>query len=283
MSQTPRKRFGQHFLESATVIQSIIGAIAARPGDTVVEIGPGRGAITGALAGSGASLHAIEFDRDLVPRLRQRYGSLENVSIHEADALGFDYASLGNELRIVGNLPYNISTPLLFRMADCENTIRDLHFMLQKEVVDRITASPGTGEYGRLTIMLGCRMHSEKLFDVPAAAFSPPPRVTSSFIRLWPRRPDEMPITDPKLMSRIVAQAFSQRRKTLRNALKGTVSNEDLEKVQVDPGARAEAVSIPAWAALANHLAETANHSPPLPGTNKDRMQQGRNRRRNPE
>lgn len=256
--QTPRKRFGQHFLESATVIQSIIGAIAARPGDTVVEIGPGRGAITGALADSGASLHAIEFDRDLVPRLRQRYGSLENVSIHEADALGFDFASLGNELRIVGNLPYNISTPLLFRMAGCASAVRDLHFMLQKEVVDRITASPGTGEFGRLTIMLGCRMHSEKLFDVPAGAFSPPPSVTSSFIRLWPRRPDEMPITDPKLMSRIVAQAFSQRRKTLRNALKGTALNEDLEAVQIDPGARAETVSIPAWIALANHLAETA-------------------------
>jgi 16S rRNA (adenine1518-N6/adenine1519-N6)-dimethyltransferase len=263
MPPSPRKRFGQHFLESSEIIQNIVGAIAARAGDIVVEIGPGRGAITGALAGSGASLHAIEFDRDLVPWLGERYGSLDNVFIHEADALSFDYASLGNELRIVGNLPYNISTPLLFRMTGCANSIRDLHFMLQKEVVDRITASPGTGEYGRLTIMLGCRMHAEQLFDVPASAFRPPPRVTSSFIRLWPRQPGEMAIADAQLMSRIVAQAFSQRRKTLRNALKGSAAIEDLDTVQIDPGARAEEVPITAWVALANHLAKTAHSSFP--------------------
>jgi 16S rRNA (adenine1518-N6/adenine1519-N6)-dimethyltransferase len=261
MARAPRKRFGQHFLESAEIIQNIVGAIAARAGEIVVEIGPGRGAITGALAASGASLHAIEFDRDLVPRLRQRYESLDNVFIHEADALSFDYASLGNKLRIVGNLPYNISTPLLFRMTGYASSISDLHFMLQKEVVDRITASPGSGEYGRLTIMLGCRMHAEQLFDVPASAFRPPPRVTSSFVRLWPRPSGEMSIADPKLMSRIVAQAFSQRRKTLRNALKGTATSEDLGTVRIDPGARAEEVSVAAWVALANHL---ASHSPTL-------------------
>jgi 16S rRNA (adenine1518-N6/adenine1519-N6)-dimethyltransferase len=266
MPRAARKRFGQHFLESAEIIQHIVGAIAARAGDLVVEIGPGRGAITGALAGSGASLHAIEFDRDLVPWLRQRYGSLDNVSIHEADALNFDYASLGNKLRIVGNLPYNISTPLLFRMteyASAPGNLRDLHFMLQKEVADRITASPRSGEYGRLTIMLGCHMHAEQLFDVPASAFRPPPRVTSSFIRLWPRQPDEMAIADPKLMSRIVAQAFSQRRKTLRNALKGTAASEDLDIVKIDPGARAEEVPVTAWVALANHLAKADRTSVP--------------------
>jgi len=272
MPPAPRKRFGQHFLESAEIVQNIVGAIAARAGDIVVEIGPGRGAITGPLAGSGATLHAIEFDRDLVPWLRQRYRSLGNVFIHEADALSFDYASLGNKLRIVGNLPYNISTPLLFRMTEYASAIgdprdlRDLHFMLQKEVVDRITALPGTGEYGRLTIMLGCRLHAEQLFDVPASAFRPPPRVTSSFIRLWPRQPDEMAIADPKLMSRIVAQAFSQRRKTLRNALKGTATSEDLDTVHIDPGARAEEVPVTAWVALANHLAPVK----------KDRMPQKR-------
>jgi 16S rRNA (adenine1518-N6/adenine1519-N6)-dimethyltransferase len=262
MAPAPRKRFGQHFLESAEIIQNIVGAIAARAGETVVEIGPGRGAITEALAASGALLHAIEFDRDLVPRLRQRYESLDNVFIHEADALSFDYASLGNQLRIVGNLPYNISTPLLFRMTGYAGAVRDLHFMLQKEVVDRITASPGSGDYGRLTIMLGCHMHAEQLFDVPASAFRPPPRVTSSFIRLWPRQPGEMAIADPQLMSRIVAQAFSQRRKTLRNALKGTAASEDLDTVQIDPGARAEEVPVTAWVALANHLA-TAHSSFP--------------------
>jgi 16S rRNA (adenine1518-N6/adenine1519-N6)-dimethyltransferase len=256
MAPAPRKRFGQHFLESAEIIQNIVGAIAARAGETVVEIGPGRGAITKALAASGALLHAIEFDRDLVPRLQQRYESLDNVLIHEADALSFDYASLGNQLRIVGNLPYNISTPLLFRMTGYAGAVRDLHFMLQKEVVDRITASPGSGDYGRLTIMLGCHMHAEQLFDVPASAFRPPPRVTSSFIRLWPRQPGEMAIADPQLMSRIVAQAFSQRRKTLRNALKGTAASEDLDTVQIDPGARAEEVPVTAWVALANHLAK---------------------------
>jgi 16S rRNA (adenine1518-N6/adenine1519-N6)-dimethyltransferase len=266
MPRAARKRFGQHFLESAEIIQNIVGAIAARAGDLVVEIGPGRGAITGALAGSGASLHAIEFDRDLVPWLRQRYGSLGNVSIHEADALSFDYASLGSKLRIVGNLPYNISTPLLFRMtgyASAPGNLRDLHFMLQKEVAERITASPGSGEYGRLTIMLGCHMHAEQLFDVPATAFRPPPRVTSSFMRLWPRRPDEMAIADSKLMSRIVAQAFSQRRKTLRNALKGTAASEDLDIVKIDPGARAEEVPVTAWVALANHLAKADRTSVP--------------------
>jgi 16S rRNA (adenine1518-N6/adenine1519-N6)-dimethyltransferase len=259
MPPAARKRFGQHFLESAEIVQNVVGAIAARPGENLVEIGPGRGAITAALAASGASLHAIEFDRDLVPWLRQRYASLDNVVIHEADALGFDYASLGGELRIVGNLPYNISTPLLFRMTEYATSIRDLHFMLQKEVVDRITASPGTGEYGRLTIMLGCRMHAEQLFDVPPAAFRPPPRVTSSFVRLWPR--DEMGISDPKLMSRIVAQAFSQRRKTLRNALRGTAAEQELAAVRIDPGARAEEVPVTAWVALANHLAESTPRS----------------------
>jgi 16S rRNA (adenine1518-N6/adenine1519-N6)-dimethyltransferase len=251
----PRKRFGQHFLESGETIQNIVGAIAPRAADVVVEIGPGRGAITGALAGSGAIVHAIEFDRDLVPWLRERYASLNNVFIHEADALRFDYASLGNELRIVGNLPYNISTPLLFRMTEYAGSVRDLHFMLQKEVVDRVTASPGSGAYGRLTIMLGCRMQSEQLFDVPPSAFRPPPKVTSAFVRLWPRMPGDLPITDVVLLSRLVAQAFSQRRKTLRNALKGTTTIEDLVAVQIDPGRRAGEVPIPAWVALANRLA----------------------------
>jgi len=253
-----RKRFGQHFLTSEETVNRILTAIAARAGDVVVEIGPGRGAITGGLARSGATVHAIEFDRDLVPWLRERYETLGNVFVHEADALAFDYASLGDGLRIVGNLPYNISTPLLFRMTEFAGLVTDLHFMLQKEVVDRITASPGTGAYGRLTIMLGCRMHAEKLFDVPASAFRPPPKVTSSFIRLWPREPRELTIADATVMSRTVARAFSQRRKTLRNALKGSATNEDLEAVEIDPASRAEEVPIAAWVALANRLAAPA-------------------------
>lgn len=254
----PRKRFGQHFLTSEETVDRILTAIAARPGDIVVEIGPGRGALTAGLARSGASIHAVEFDRDLVPWLRERYEPLGNVFVHEADALGFDYAALGEGLRIVGNLPYNISTPLLFRMTEFAGSLTDLHFMLQKEVVDRITASPGTGAYGRLSIMLGCRMHAEQLFDVPAYAFTPPPKVTSSFIRLWPRKSGEMAIADANVMTRIVAQAFSQRRKTLRNALKGSATNDDLAAVQIDPASRAEEVPVAAWVALANHLAGLA-------------------------
>lgn len=250
----PRKRFGQHFLAAEETIARIVAVVSPRKGDTLVEIGPGRGAITGELAKSGAAMHAVEFDRDLVPWLRERFSSCQNLAIHEADALTFDYPSLGDQLRIVGNLPYNISTPLLFRMADISACLRDLHFMLQKEVVDRITAPPGTGAYGRLTIMLGCRMHAEKLFDVPATAFRPPPRVTSSFIRLWPRDPAELAVNDRKLMSRLVAQAFSQRRKTLRNALKNTATAEDMAVAQIDPRSRPEEVPVAAWVALANRL-----------------------------
>jgi 16S rRNA (adenine1518-N6/adenine1519-N6)-dimethyltransferase len=254
-THTPRKRFGQHFLHSSETVGQIIGAVAPRSEDIIVEIGPGRGAITGRLADSGASVHAVEFDRNLVPWLRERYAPFANVHIHEADALRFDYEMLGADLRIVGNLPYNISTPLLFRMSGFAGAISDLHFMLQKEVVDRITASPGTGAFGRLTIMLGCRMHSEQLFDVPASAFRPPPKVTSSFVRLRPRHAGEVEIEDAGLMSRLVAQAFSQRRKTLRNALKGSAASEDLEALHIDPGARPEEVPIASWVALANRLA----------------------------
>jgi 16S rRNA (adenine1518-N6/adenine1519-N6)-dimethyltransferase len=252
---SPRKRFGQHFLSSRETADSIVSAIAPRAEDRIVEIGPGRGAITRGLAASGAEVHAIEFDRDLVPALREDYARVGNVFIHEADALRFDYASLGPSLRVVGNLPYNISTPLMFRMIEYEQYIRDLHFMLQKEVVERLTASPGSKTYGRLTIMVGCRMHAERLFDVPASAFRPRPKVTSAVVRLQPRHADPLAIDDEILMSRLVAQAFSQRRKTLRNALKGTADAEDLSGVGIDPAARAEEVPVSAWAALANRLA----------------------------
>jgi len=251
---TARKRFGQHFLTSGETIGRIVAAIAPRAGDTIVEIGPGHGAITSGLANSGAIVHAIEFDRDLTPVLRRNYRQQDNVFVHEADALRFDYASLGTSLRIVGNLPYNISTPLLFRMIEFADSVRDLHFMLQKEVVDRITASPGTKAYGRLTIMLGSRLHAEPLFEVPASAFQPPPRVTSAVVRLWPRAAGELTIGDAALLSRIVAQAFSQRRKTLRNALKASVAPDDLVAVHIDPGSRAEEVPVTAWVALANRL-----------------------------
>lgn len=258
-----RKRFGQHFLTCGSTISRILEAIGPEPGDTIVEIGPGRGAITEDLSASGATVHAVEFDRDLAPWLQVRLRDRPNVTIHEADALRFDFGGIGRELRVVGNLPYNISTPLLFHLMKFTDSVRDLHFMLQKEVVDRMAAEPGSKAYGRLTIMLGCRMHVEHLFDVPAEAFEPPPKVHSAFARLLPRPHEEVPVDDLQLMSRVVAQAFSQRRKTLRNALRGTATEADLEFVGVSPAARAEQVPIAAWMALANHLTNPDRIGPP--------------------
>lgn len=250
-----RKRFGQHFLRDPHFIERIVAAISPQAGDVLVEIGPGRGEITGPLSKSGARLHALELDRDLVARLEQRFAGVSNVTIVEADALRFDFASVGTALRVVGNLPYNISTPLLFRLAGFRPVLRDLHFMLQKEVVDRMAASPGTKAYGRLTIMLGCQMTVEPLFDVPPEAFAPPPKVTSAVVRLEPRPAGEIRVADEALLSRVVNQAFSQRRKTIRNALKGLATPEDLGAAGIDPGTRPETLPISAWAALANHLA----------------------------
>jgi 16S rRNA (adenine1518-N6/adenine1519-N6)-dimethyltransferase len=254
----PRKRFGQHFLACEDTIARIVGAIAPRAGDTLVEIGPGRGALTAPLAAlaseTGIELHAIEFDRDLVPVLRQQFASRRNVVIHEADALRFDFASLGPALRIVGNLPYNISTPLLFHLIGARDNILDMHLMLQKEVVDRLAADPGSRAFGRLTIMAGAFLNAERLFDVPPTAFRPPPRVVSTVLRLVPRREDAFDIDDPGFMRAIVTQAFSQRRKTLRNALKPVATEGDFAALGIDPGSRPEELPVATWVALANHL-----------------------------
>lgn len=254
MTGTPRarKRFGQHFLSDSDVVHDIVGAVAAQPDDTVVEIGPGRGAITAPLADSGAELHAIEFDRDLVGPLRRRFEGRGNVTIHEADALSFDYASLGDSLRIVGNLPYNISTPLLFHLLEYRPQIRDLHLMLQKEVVNRMAALAGSKAYGRLTITLGCSLQVEPLFDVPPTAFSPPPKVTSTVAALRPLPANTYVVGNPGYLSALVARAFSKRRKTLRNALRGMVSEAQLEAAGIQPGERPEQVPIANWVRLAN-------------------------------
>src|SRR5690606_19929994 len=195
----PRKRCGQHFLHDPHYIGRIVSAVAPAPGDRLVEIGPGRGAITVPLARSGAELCAPEVDRDLAALLRERFAGMDDVTIVEADALAFAFAALGSDLRVVGNLPYNISTPLLFRLIGFRGHLRDLHFMLQKEVVDRMAAAPGTRAYGRLTVMLGCYMTVERLFDVPPGAFVPPPRVTSAVVRLRPRPQGEVRIADEAL------------------------------------------------------------------------------------
>ena len=254
MTPAPRKRFGQHFLTAHEVIEQIVAAIAPQPTDIIVEIGPGRGAITDPLARSGANLHAVEFDRDLVESLRHRYATNDRVTIHQDDALRFDFATLGNNLRIAGNLPYNISTPLLFHLLQFPAHVQDAHFMLQKEVVDRMGAEPGGKQYGRLTIMLGCRMQVVPLFDVSPDAFSPPPKVMSSVVRLAPLAPKNIDIEDVGVLDRIVKTAFSQRRKTLRNALSGVADDSDFAALSLGAGDRPERIPISGWVALANRI-----------------------------
>lgn len=253
-----RKRFGQHFLTADDIIEQIVAAIAPQDDQIIVEIGPGQGAITSPLAHRAGQFHAIEFDRDLVPVLKRRYADTQHVTIHEADALDFDYGLLGNQLRIVGNLPYNISTPLLFHLLKFKNAIDDMHFMLQKEVVERMAAMPGTKRYGRLTIMLGCHLDVVHLFDVPPHAFSPPPRVMSSVVRLRPKAQSTLDLARPEILESLVKQAFSRRRKTLRNALQGMADDARLQGLQLDPGMRPEQVPIEKWVALANTISSDA-------------------------
>ena len=250
----PRKRFGQHFLTDPGVIDAIVRAIAPQPQDTIIEIGPGQGAITEPLARNAGRLHCVELDRDLAATLRRRFDGRGNVFIHEADALEFDFCSLGKSLRIVGNLPYNISTPLLFHLIDNRDCIDDMYFMLQKEVVERMTAGPGSKAYGRLGIMLGCHLSVEALFDVGPQCFDPPPAVMSAVVRLTPLGHAEPVIDNERLLGRIVATAFSQRRKTLRNALKTMLTDTELRSLGIDPGDRPESIPVSDYVALANYV-----------------------------
>lgn len=250
----PRKRFGQHFLTDPGVIDAIIRAIHPTKDDVIVEIGPGQGAITDALARNAGHLHAVELDRDLVARLRRQYDGNPNVTVHEADALRFDFSALGKQIRVVGNLPYNISTPLLFHLLKYRDNILDMHFMLQKEVVARMAASPGSKAYGRLGIMLGCHLSVESLFDVDREAFAPPPDVMSAVVRLYPLPPGTYDIIDEPGLSTLVATAFMQRRKTLRNSLKKVTEPGDFDAVGIDGGVRPEQVSIADYIRLSNHL-----------------------------
>lgn len=254
MSHRPRKRFGQHFLTDPGVVDDIINAIAPAREETVVEIGPGLAAITAPLLERCDNLHVVELDRDLAADLQQRFGDRPQLTIHQGDALRFDYATLGTQLRIVGNLPYNISTPLLFHLLDYRAHITDMHFMLQKEVVARMAATPGSKTYGRLGIMLGCYFDIEALFDVDRLAFEPPPDVTSAIVRLTPLPEGTYDIADAAHLSRLVATAFSQRRKTVRNALRKIIDEAGLEAVGIDPGLRPEAISIAQYVRLSNAL-----------------------------
>ena len=247
-----RKRFGQHFLHDPQVIARIVAALELRKGDRVLEIGPGRGALTAPLLDRLGSLTAIEIDRDLARDLAARFGpALELIN---ADVLDVDIAALrdvGEPLRLVGNLPYNISTPLLFRLLEQRAAIRDMHFMLQKEVVDRMVAPPGSKTYGRLTVMLAPWVRLERLLTVGPGAFAPPPKVSSAVVRITPLAMPAFDIGSAASFDRVVRAAFAQRRKTLRNALKGTVAAGVLEQLGIDPRARAEELPAAQYAALA--------------------------------
>ncbi len=238
-----RKRFGQNFLADASVVRRIVEAVDPRPGDNVVEIGPGLAALTGDLVARAGRISAVEIDRDLAARLRERFGP-DALALHEADALEFDFRSLGPDLRIVGNLPYNISSPLLFRFADIAGFVRDIHVMLQREVVARMTAAPATSDYGRLTVMLQATFRIERLMIVPPGAFRPAPKVESAVARLVPLGDGAPRIGDPALFARVVAAAFMQRRKTLRNALSSVCTTQAMERAGVDPSARGETLSV---------------------------------------
>jgi len=255
MRHQPRKRFGQNFLQNQLVIDDIVAVIGAAREDRMVEIGPGLGALTEPLARMLNQLHVIELDRDIVAALRGRYG---NVVIHEGDALKFDFSSLGANLRVVGNLPYNISTPLLFHLVTYAEHIRDIHVMLQKEVVERMVAEPGGGEYGRLSVMLQYRFDMEKVLDVGPDAFYPQPKVDSAVVRMMPRAVIQPAALDEAVFARVVMAAFSQRRKTLRNTLRGTMDETDFVTLAIDPGARAETLSVSDFVRLANRVVERA-------------------------
>jgi 16S rRNA (adenine1518-N6/adenine1519-N6)-dimethyltransferase len=253
-----RKRFGQHFLHDRSVLERIVREVAVAPDDALLEIGPGRGALTELLLGKPRTLDAIEIDRDLAQQLRARWGAPQGFELHEADALKFDLAALartrGQRLRVIGNLPYNISTPLLFHVAAAHDYIDDLHVMLQKEVIERIAAAPGSGEYGRLTVMLAPWFEAKHLFDVGPGAFTPAPRVWSAVARLRVRR--EPAFAVPAAFARTVSAAFSQRRKTLRNALKAIVGVEAIVAAGVDPSMRPETLTPAEFAAIAAHVRE---------------------------
>ena len=252
----PRKRFGQNFLHDAGIIQRIVQAVSPQPGQRIVEIGPGQGAITLPLLDACGKLEVVELDRDLIQPLADRAAGHGELIIHQQDVLKFDFAALAGEdrLRVVGNLPYNISTPLLFHLIRQAPVIEDMHFMLQKEVVERLSAAPGNGDYGRLSVMIQYHCKVDPLFRVKSGAFTPAPKVDSAVVRLTPWRQPPAALDRYTDLSRLVREAFSQRRKTLRNTLKPLLSVEHIEAAGVDPRARPETITLKQYVALANQL-----------------------------
>ena len=267
MQHRARKRFGQNFLEDSRVIQRIVDTIAPRPGELILEIGPGQAALTSLLATTGVELHLLEIDRDLAAGLEQRFHDSKNVQVHCGDALQMDLSEISSKrsFRLVGNLPYNISTPLLFHVLRWRDLVIDMHFMLQQEVVNRMAAQPGGKTWGRLSIM--CQYYCEvtPLFTVPPEAFRPAPKVQSAVVRLVPHAAPPVQVSDMPRFERLVAQAFSMRRKTLRNSLRGLLDVESIVAAGIDPGLRPEALDLAQFAALAERIPRVTpeNHDKP--------------------
>lgn len=251
MHHNPRKRFGQNFLIDAYVIANIIEEIYPQRDDVIIEIGPGLGALTNPLLQKLDHLRVIEIDRDIVEKLKKMFPQ-EQLTIYSEDALNFNFSQFNHPLRIIGNLPYNISTPLLFHLSSFSNFIQDMHFMLQKEVVDRMVAKPSTSDYGRLSVMLQYRFEMERILIVPPESFNPPPKVESAVIRMFPLQQPIAKTDDEALFARVVATAFSQRRKTLRNTLRQYLEQEDFKTLEIDSGLRAENLTITQYISIAN-------------------------------
>jgi 16S rRNA (adenine1518-N6/adenine1519-N6)-dimethyltransferase len=264
MSHQTKKRFGQNFLVDEQIITDIVTAIRPEPEDNMVEIGPGLGALTRPLLKKLNRLHVVEIDRDIIARLEKEYpqGNPESkLIIHAGDALAFDFSTLAGPLRIVGNLPYNISSPLLFHFSEYADRIIDMHFMLQNEVVERMVAEPSTPEYGRLSVMLQYRFHMEKLFDVPPESFRPEPKVNSAVVRMIPQPASEILVRNNKLFAEMISAAFGQRRKTLRNSLRSFLQEEDFARLGIDPQMRAENLSVAEFARMENYLYRRAGNA----------------------
>ena len=253
-SEPAKKHLGQHFLHERRVVEKIVLAVDPKPGDRLVEIGPGQGAITFPLLQRHGSLTAIEFDRDLLAPLAAAAEGHGELTLLPGDVLGVDFTALaaGGRIRLVGNLPYNLSSPILFHALAHAAAIRDMHFMLQKEVVDRMAAPPGSKVYGRLSVMLQAYCSVTPLFSVPPGAFRPPPKVDSAVVRLVPRAPEDIGVDDQARFAAVVRAAFGQRRKTLRNALSGVADAAAIEAAGLDPGDRAERIPVEGFVRLAN-------------------------------
>jgi 16S rRNA (adenine1518-N6/adenine1519-N6)-dimethyltransferase len=255
VSHKAKKHFGQNFLHDGNIIRKIIQVLNLTATDNVIEIGPGLGALTQAVLPIVKHLHVVELDADVIPHLQQACQGLGELTIHHTDALQFDITQINlSPLRVIGNLPYNISSPLLFHLVEYAKDIKDMHFMLQKEVVERMAAVPSTNDYGRLSVMLQYHCQVKHLFNVPPGAFRPAPKVDSAFVRLIPHAQLPYPVTDYQLFTNIVKAAFAQRRKTIRNSLKPYFTAEQMQALNIDPQARAENLTVADFATLSNSL-----------------------------